>query len=69
MPQPLGFHAKCAIHPGQVGPINEVLTPMTKDVAWAQKVPEVSRGGVGSVDGQMIDGAVARRARLILARA
>lgn len=65
----MGFHAKCAIHPGQIGPINEVLTPTAKDVAWAQQVLEVNRKGVGSVDGQMIDAAVARRARLILARA
>lgn len=65
----LGFHAKCAIHPGQIGPINDVLTPSAQDVAWARQVLEVNRQGVGSVDGQMIDEAVARRARLIMARA
>lgn len=65
----MGFHGKCAIHPAQIGPINEVLTPTASDIEWAKQVLEVDRQGVGSIDGQMIDEAVARRARLILARA
>jgi (S)-citramalyl-CoA lyase len=65
----LGFHAKCAIHPAQVATINEVLTPTDEQVARARQVLVVNRQGVGTVDGQMIDEAVARRARLVLERA
>jgi (S)-citramalyl-CoA lyase len=65
----LGFHAKCAIHPAQVATINEVLTPTEEQVARARQVLVVNRQGVGTVDGQMIDEAVARRARLVLERA
>ncbi|EFH81720.1 itaconate degradation C-C-lyase RipC [Ktedonobacter racemifer] len=64
----LGFHGKCAIHPGQIPTINEVLTPTEQEVEWARRVLEVNRQGVGSVDHQMVDEAIARRARRILAR-
>jgi len=64
----LGFHGKCAIHPGQIQTINEVLTPTEQEVEWAKRVLEVNRQGVGSVDHQMVDEAIARRARRILAR-
>jgi (S)-citramalyl-CoA lyase len=53
----LGFSAKAAIHPAQIGPINAALTPT------------VNAKGVGTVDGEMIDEAVARKARRTLAAA
>ena len=62
-----GFPAKAAIHPGQVGPINQVLTPTDKAVEHAKAVLAANEKGVGVVDGQMIDEAVARKARRILA--
>lgn len=65
----LGFHAKCAIHPAQVGVINEVLTPTAEEIAKARQILIVNRQGVGSVDHQMVDEAVARKARLVLERA
>jgi (S)-citramalyl-CoA lyase len=65
----LGFHGKCAIHPAQIGTINEVLTPNEQEIAKARQILVVNRQGVGSVDGQMIDEAVARKARLVLERA
>jgi (S)-citramalyl-CoA lyase len=65
----LGFHAKCAIHPAQVGIINEVLTPTAEELAKARQILIVNRQGVGSVDHQMVDEAVARKARLVLERA
>ena len=65
----LGFHGKCAIHPAQIATINEVLTPTNEQVARAREILVVNRQGVGTVDGQMIDEAVARRARLVLERA
>lgn len=65
----LGFHGKCAIHPAQVATIDEVLTPTAQQVAKAREILIVNRQGVGSVDGQMVDEAVARKARLVLERA
>ncbi len=64
-----GFPAKAAIHPGQVGPINQALTPTDKAVEHAKAVLAANRKGVGVVDGQMIDEAVARKARRVLAAA
>lgn len=65
----LGFHGKCAIHPGQIATINEVLMPSEQQVAQARQILVVNRQGVGSVDHQMVDEAVARKARLVLERA
>jgi (S)-citramalyl-CoA lyase len=65
----LGFHAKCAIHPSQISTINAVLTPSEQQIAEARQVLVVNRKGVGSVDHQMVDEAVARNARLLLQRA
>ena len=62
-----GFPAKAAIHPGQVGPINKALTPTDKAVEHARAVLAANTKGVGVVDGQMIDEAVARKARRVLA--
>ncbi|MFM8298547.1 MAG: itaconate degradation C-C-lyase RipC [Microcystis aeruginosa] len=65
----LGFHGKCAIHPVQIATINEVLTPTAQQIAKAQQILTVNRQGVGAVEGQMVDEAVARKARLVLERA
>jgi len=65
----LGFHGKCSIHPAQVAIINEVFTPSPEEVARAQKILAVNQQGVGAVDHQMVDEAIARKAKLILARA
>ena len=64
-----GFLAKAAIHPGQVGPINQALTPSNKAIEHAKAVLAANMKGVGVVDGQMIDEAVARKARRVLAAA
>jgi len=65
----LGFHGKCAIHPAQIATINKVLTPNEEQIAEARQVLVVNRQGVGSVGGQMVDEAVARKARRVLERA
>jgi (S)-citramalyl-CoA lyase len=64
-----GFHGKAAIHPKQISIINEVFTPSAEEVARARQILTVNQQGVGSVDHQMVDEAVAREARLVLARA
>jgi (S)-citramalyl-CoA lyase len=67
--QDLGFHGKCAIHPKQISTINQVFTPSAEEVAKAREILAVNRKGVGSVDHQMVDAAIARKAMLILDRA
>ena len=61
--------AKAAIHPAQIGPINAALTPSAEAVEKARAVIAVNAKGVGTVDGEMIDEAVARKARRTLAAA
>jgi (S)-citramalyl-CoA lyase len=65
----LGFAAKAAIHPGQVGPINAAFTPSDTQVAKARRILAENEKGVGVIDGEMIDEAVARKARRVLAAA
>jgi (S)-citramalyl-CoA lyase len=65
----LGFHGKCAIHPEQIATINEVFTPSEEELTWARRVIAGSRQGAARVDDQMVDEAIARRARVLLARA
>ncbi len=65
----LGFQAKGAIHPNQVAAINKALTPSDADVHQAREILKKNKGGVGVVDGQMIDQAVARKAYRTLAAA
>jgi (S)-citramalyl-CoA lyase len=64
-----GFQAKAAIHPGQVAAINAALTPAEGAVAQARAILAENVKGVGAVGDQMIDEAVARRARRTLAAA
>ena len=63
----LGFAAQAAIHPGQVAAINAALTPSAAAVAEAREILAQNEAGVGVVGGRMVDEAVARRARRILA--
>jgi (S)-citramalyl-CoA lyase len=65
----LGFAGKAAIHPNQIASINAVLTPRTEEVARARAILAENTKGVGVVQGQMVDEAVARKARRILAAA
>ena len=64
-----GFSAKAAIHPAQIGPINAALAPSAEAVEKARAVIAVNAKGVGTVEGEMIDEAVARKARRTLAAA
>jgi (S)-citramalyl-CoA lyase len=62
----LGFSAKAAIHPAQIGAINAAFTPSAEAVERARKILAENIKGVGTVDGQMVDEAVARKARRTL---
>ena len=61
-----GFAGKAAIHPAQIPVINAAFTPDEDQIAWATKVINANKVGVGTVGGLMVDEAVARRARRIL---
>jgi len=71
----LGYIGKVAIHPAQVPVINEVFTPSPEVVEYQRKVlaafEEAEAQGMASiaVDGKMVDYAVARVARAVIARA
>ena len=64
----LGFHGKCAIHPKQLATINEIFSPSEQEIAWARRVIDATQQGAAVVDGKMVDQAMARRAKLVLAR-
>ena len=65
----LGFAGKCAVHPAQIGPINAALTPTAEAIAEARAILAENAKGVGAVNGRMVDEAVARNARRVLAAA
>lgn len=69
--QRLGFVGRACIHPAQVEIVNAVFTPSSERVAWAREVLaalEAAESGVAvDIGGHMVDEAVARQARGILA--
>jgi citrate lyase subunit beta-like protein len=71
----MGYSGKQVIHPAQIVPTQKAFTPSEKDVAAAERVlAEAARyaaegKGAFTLDGQMVDGPVIRRAESILARA
>lgn len=67
----LGFRARTAIHPRQVAAINAVFTPTTEEIRAARRVVNAlgTDGVVVGDNNRMIDAAVVRSAREVLARA
>lgn len=69
----LGFFGRSAIHPRQVGVINQVFTPTQTEIAGAREIvsayeaAERRGSGVTRIGGQFVDLAVVRRARGTLA--
>ena len=54
----LGFTAKAAIHPAQVGPIQQRYLPTADEYARAQRVIEAlsaNRGEAIQLDGKLVD--------------
>ncbi|CAM3260069.1 CoA ester lyase [Nocardioides dubius] len=67
----LGFMGRACIHPAQVPVANAVFTPGEDEVARAQALLARFDGGAAvglDVDGRMVDEAVLRQARSVLAR-
>jgi (S)-citramalyl-CoA lyase len=65
----LSFTGKSAVHPKQIAVINATFSPAAAEVEHARAVLAENEKGVGIVGGQMIDEAIARRARRVLALA
>ena len=71
----LGFRGAMAVHPSQVGPLNDGFAPASEELAWARRVVEAARAaeaegrGAFVVDGRMADAPVVRRAEDLLALA
>jgi citrate lyase subunit beta/citryl-CoA lyase len=68
----LGYDGKWALHPAQVGPLEELFTPGEAEVHRARAVLAALEGdaaGVASLDGEMVDEASRKRAEAVLARA
>jgi citrate lyase subunit beta/citryl-CoA lyase len=67
-----GFSGKLAIHPDQVGPINECFTPSAAEIAHATRVVALFKDhpGVGTLalDGKMLDLPHLRQAEKILTK-
>jgi citrate lyase subunit beta/citryl-CoA lyase len=71
-----GFGARSAIHPTQIPIINEVFAPSAEDIAWAEQLiadfaarTDDGLGVFTDAAGSMVDEAVVRRARRIVAAA
>jgi (S)-citramalyl-CoA lyase len=64
-----GLGAKAAIHPSHLEAINAAFSPSPERVDWARRVIDACEKGVGIVDGRMVDEAIAREARKVLAAA
>ena len=71
----LGYDGKMAIHPSQVGVINDAFTPETERVEWAKQVldardeAETEGRGVFRVDDEMIDAPLIAQAERVRDRA
>jgi len=71
----LGFKGKFLIHPSQIEPVNQIFSPLPKEIEYAKKVVSAfkeaeARGlGAASLEGRMIDIAVFRQAEDLLALA
>jgi citrate lyase subunit beta/citryl-CoA lyase len=67
----LGFGGRAVVHPSHCAPVNRAFSPSASEVAWAvdvlARLHDSSSGAVRAADGSMLDEAVARRARRIVA--
>jgi citrate lyase subunit beta / citryl-CoA lyase len=66
----LGFYGKSAIHPRQLAAIHETFTPGEAELAHAERVvaaAEAAGGVATTLDGELVDVAIVRRARDLLA--
>ena len=71
----MGFAGKQAIHPNQIGPIQDAFTPSAEAIAHARRVVAAAREhqasgrGAFALDGKMVDAPVVKIAEQVLAKA
>ena len=71
----LGYSGKQVIHPLQVEPVQQAFIPTEKEIAYATQILEQAQlfaqegKGAFTLDGQMVDEPVIKRAQSVLARA
>lgn len=65
----LGYTGKLCLHPSQVALAHEVFSPSPEEIEHARRVLEAGAGGLGVLDGAMVDEVHLRQARTLLARA
>ena len=71
----IGMKGKYVLHPSQVAPVNKIFTPSAADVTRARRIVKAydaataAGSGAITVDGSMVDGPIAARARRLIARA
>jgi citrate lyase subunit beta/citryl-CoA lyase len=66
----MGFGGKLLIHPKQIEPTRRAFLPSSEEIAWAERLltNADSNTGVLTVNGNMVDAPVLKRARDILVR-
>lgn len=64
-----GFTGKFALHPAQVPAITDAFRPSREEIEWARTVVGKAGRGAQRTEGDMVDEAVVRQARLLLAAA
>ena len=65
----MGFVGKAAIHPAQIPPLLKIFSPTAEAVKRAREILRINERGVGEIGGLMVDEAVARQARRVIASA
>lgn len=71
----MGYSGKQVIHPAQVGPVQRIFTPSEKEIAAARQIIDEAKRyaaegkGAFTLNGQMVDRPVIKRAETVLARA
>lgn len=64
----LGYVGKICVHPDQVAVVHSVQRPSADEEAHARRVLDAAAGGVGALDGVMVDAVHVRMAEQVLAR-
>jgi citrate lyase subunit beta/citryl-CoA lyase len=68
----LGFTGKSLIHPDHIGPINEIFSPSTAELAYARRVVDAfdrakaNGDGAVALDGKLLDPPIVERAQRTL---
>lgn len=65
----LGYDGKICLHPDQVTLAQEIFSPSEAEIAHARAVIAAAGGGVGVLDGAMVDAVHIRMAESVLAKA